>query len=75
MNGKAKSQTHVEFEVLKTITEEIDLSGLRQSMATDKVAEKRFDKGAANVALLIQNMMVRRAHKLPKDHVDYEVKE
>ena len=75
MSGKAKSQTHVEFEILKTITEEIDLSRLRQSMATDKVAVKRFDKGAANVALLIQNMMVRRAHKLPKDHVDYEGEE
>ena len=30
MNGKAKSQSHVEFEVLKMITEEIDLSRLRQ---------------------------------------------
>jgi len=75
MSGKAKSQTHVEFEVLKTIVEKIDLSRLKQSMATDKVAEKRFDKGATRVAQLIQNLMNRRTHKLPKDHVDYEVKE
>jgi len=75
MNGKrAASVTHVEYEILKHVTEKINLRELRSVMATDKVTEDRFDKGAANVVGLIQNMMSRRVHKLPKTHVRYEAK-
>ena len=60
MNGKrAASVTHVEYEILKHVTEKINLRELRSVMATDKVTEDRFDKGAANVVGLIQNMMSR----------------
>ena len=75
MSGKrAASVTHVEYEILKHVTKSINLRELRGIMATDKVTEERFDKGAANVVGLIQNMMSRRTHKLPKTHVRYEVK-
>ena len=44
-------------------------------MVNDEHSEIRFDKGAASVARLIQNLADRRTHRLPKEHVDYEVKE
>ena len=44
-------------------------------MCPDKVSRARFDKALKSVGGLIQNMMDRRAHKLPKDHVDYKAKE
>ena len=40
----------------------------------DKVAEKRFRKGAENICRYLENMMERRRHKLPKDHDDYKEK-
>jgi hypothetical protein len=43
-------------------------------MCPDKVSSERFDKAVKSVSVLIQNMMDRRAHKLPKDHVDYKEK-
>lgn len=74
MRGRATSVAHAEYEILRVVTDEIDLRTLRKAMAIDKVSKKRFDKGAANAAQLIQNMMDRRMHKLPKDHVDYREK-
>lgn len=75
MNGKrAASVTHVEYEILKHVIENVDLRELRSVMATDKVTKDRFDKGATNIIGLIQNMMSRRTHKLPKTHVRYEAK-
>ena len=44
-------------------------------MCPDKVSRERFDKALKSVGGLIQNMMDRRAHKLPKNHVDYKAKE
>ena len=43
-------------------------------MCPDKVSRERFDKALRTVGGLIQNMMDRRAHKLPKNHVDYRTK-
>ena len=44
-------------------------------VASESTLIKRwFDKAAANVVGLVVNMMDRRRHKLPKDHVDYKVK-
>jgi len=81
MRGRAASIDHAEYEILRVLIDDIDLRRLRQSMCPDdkdtkkkETAENRFDKAAANVAVLIQNMMDRRAHKLPKNHVDYKEK-
>ncbi len=74
MSGRAVSVSHAEYEIIKVLIEDIDIESLRDIMATDKVSKERFNKAAANVAGLVQNMAQRRVHKLPKDHVDYEVK-
>ena len=74
--GRAVSITHVEYEILQHIGYEIDISGLISQMVPtgDKVAEKRFRKGAENICRYLENMMERRRHKLPKDHEDYKEK-
>jgi len=41
----------------------------------DKVAKKRFDKGATNISTYLRNMVNRRLHKLPKDHPAYRGKD
>jgi len=74
MRGRAASVSHAEYEILRVITDEIDLRELRDSMCPDKVSRERFDKALRTVGGLIQNMMDRRAHKLPKNHVDYRTK-
>tara|TARA_R100000988_G_scaffold46988_1_gene23110 strand:- start:637 stop:885 length:249 start_codon:yes stop_codon:yes gene_type:complete len=71
---KAASVTHVEYAVLETLKNEVDLTDIHNVLAVDKVSKERFDKGATNILNLIQNMMDRRTHKLPKDHVDYKEK-
>ena len=73
---RAVSVTHVEFEVLRHVVTTIDLADLRARMVPegDTVAEKRFDKGVANVAELVANMAMRRQHKLPQDHSAYIAK-
>ena len=74
-NGKkAASVTHAEYMILMCLRDEVDLRDVQVKMATDKVSTTRFDKGATNVLGLIQNMMDRRMHKLPKDHVDFKEK-
>ena len=75
MRGRAASVSHAEYEILRVVTDEIDLRKLRDSMWPDKVSRERFDKALKSVGGLIQNMMDRRAHKLPKNHVDYKAKE
>lgn len=74
--GRAVSITHVEYEILQHIGYEIDLSGLMSQMIPrgDKVAEKRFRKGAENITRYLLNMVERRKHRLPENHVDYEPK-
>jgi len=75
MRGRAASVSHAEYEILRVVTDEIDLRKLRDSMCPDKVSRARFDKALKSVGGLIQNMMDRRAHKLPKDHVDFKKQE
>jgi len=43
-------------------------------MCDDKVSKDRFNKAGANVLELIENMMGRRRHKLPKSHAEYKEK-
>ena len=74
---RAKTVPHVEYEIFNLILDEIDISMLKEQMCPtgDDVALTRFEKGAASTAQLIQNLIERRKHRLPHDHLDYEVKE
>tara|TARA_R100001163_G_C5061642_1_gene198574 strand:- start:1570 stop:1830 length:261 start_codon:yes stop_codon:yes gene_type:complete len=74
-NMRAKTVTHVEYEILKHIIKEIEIQDIHDKMVTDEHSATRFDKGATNVANLIKNLADRRKHKIPKDHIDYEAKE
>ena len=69
--------THVEYEILDWIGRKAWLDGLMVEMIPegDKVAEKRFKKGAENICQYLQNMMNRRQHKLPKEHDHYKERE
>ena len=71
---RAASVTHAEYEILNHIVTEIDLSRLKSRMCDDDVSKDRFTKAGANVLGLIENMMGRRRHKLPKSHVEYKEK-
>ena len=73
---RARSVAHVEYEILQWVGDRAWLDGLMAEMVPkgDKVAEKRFRKGAENICKYLENMMERRQHKLPKDHDDYKEK-
>jgi len=73
--NRAQTIPHVEHEVLKEVLNNIPLDDLHDAMVADEASEKRFKKGAGNVAKLIRNLMVRRQHRLPFDHEDYKEKE
>ena len=66
---------HGEYEILNLIQTTVDLSNLRETMTDDAVSRERFDKAAASVAGLIDNMMKRRTHRFPRQHPDYKEKE
>tara|TARA_A100001201_G_scaffold134429_1_gene122081 strand:+ start:102 stop:374 length:273 start_codon:yes stop_codon:yes gene_type:complete len=78
---RARSVAHVEYEILDWIGRRAWLDDLKLSMTpwkngqADKIAEKRFRKGAENICRYLENMMERRRHKLPKDHEDYKERE
>ena len=74
---RARSVAHVEYEVLQWIGDKAWLDQLMVEMIPegDKVAEKRFQTGATNISGYLRNMMVRRQHKLPKDHPKYMERE
>ena len=73
---RAKTIPHVEYEIFRHLLSEIDISIVKENLVPrgDKIAEERFDKGAASAARLIHNLIERRKHKLPQEHLDYEVK-
>jgi len=73
--NKAQTIPHVEYEVFKEVLNNIPLDDLYDAMVADETSEKRFKSGAANVAKLIRNLMVRRQHRLPYNHEDYKQKE
>lgn len=75
MNDKrATSVSHVEYEILNELIENVDLMPLRKNMVDDDVTGKRFDSGAKNVLLLLENMKDRRTHRLKPTHPDYRRK-
>jgi hypothetical protein len=71
---RAKTVTHVEYEIIRHIMDVIDISDVKASLVppNDPVAAKRFDDGAKNVSNLISNLSKRRLHKIPKDHPHYK---
>lgn len=75
MSERATSVSHVEYEILNELIERVDLESLRDLMVDDKVTGKRWDSGAQNVLLLLENMMERRRHRLKPNHPDYRRKE
>ena len=77
MTSRARSVAHVEYEILEWVGRRAWLDGLMAEMVPkgDKVAEKRFRKGATNISTYLRNMMDRRQHKLPKDHPKYMERE
>ena len=77
MTRRARSVAHVEYELLNFIGERLYVDDLMQQMIPegDKVAKKRFDKGATNISTYLKNMVNRRLHKLPKDHPEYRRKD
>jgi len=77
MTRRARSVAHVEYEILEWVGRKAWLDGLMVEMVPegDKVAEKRFRKGATNISTYLRNMMDRRQHKLPKNHQEYMERE
>jgi len=71
---RAASVSHVEYEVITWLRDNIDLASLKQAMSVDKVTEKRWTTGVANVCELLDNMCSRRTHKLPNTHTEYKEK-
>ena len=71
---RAASVSHVEYEVITWLRDNIDLASLKQAMSVDKVTDKRWTTGVANVCELLDNMCSRRTHKLPKTHTEYQEK-
>jgi len=78
---RAKTTVHVEYEILKNILQSKEIGMVIERIKADmvptgdEVAEKRFDNGINSAAQLIRNMIDRRKHRIPKNHIDYEVKE
>ena len=77
MASRARSTTHVEYELVNYIGRHIYLDDLMAQMIPDgdDVAAKRFKKGAENICQYLENMAQRRLHKLPKTHPDYKEKD
>tara|TARA_Y100001937_G_scaffold72805_1_gene99034 strand:+ start:10195 stop:10425 length:231 start_codon:yes stop_codon:yes gene_type:complete len=71
---RAASVSHVEYEVITWLRDNIDLASLKQAMSVDEITEKRWTTGVANVCELLDNMCNRRTHKLPKTHTEYKEK-
>lgn len=72
---RAETVIHAEYEILKEVLSNIPLDDIHDAMVTDEVSEKRFKTGARNVAVLINNLLTRRIHRLPKTHEEYKPKE
>lgn len=74
---RAKTIPHVEYEILKYILAEVDISDVELEMVPngDEVALTRFNNGARSCLKLLNNLMERRLHRLPEEHDDYRVKE
>lgn len=71
---RAKTVTHVEYEILVHILDDIEIQDVYELMVTDGHSQKRWDKGMKNVFNLLNNLAHRRLHKIPQEHPDYKEK-
>lgn len=77
---RAKSTIHVEYEVCRAILESPEIAVVigqvksRLVPLNDELAEKRFNAGTKSLSQLLQNIVDRRLHRIPKDHPDYTPK-
>tara|TARA_R110000744_G_scaffold363209_1_gene471444 strand:+ start:249 stop:491 length:243 start_codon:yes stop_codon:yes gene_type:complete len=77
---RAKTTTHVEYEMCKAILNSKELGLVIEEVKVnmvpegDDVAEKRFNSGTQSLSQLLQNIVDRRLHRLPKNHQDYIAK-
>ena len=84
---RAVSVSHVEYEILRTLLENVDVSDVKDDMVMDEVEAttrvkkkrresqmKRFQTGGENIMQLVENLAERRRHKLSESHVDYQEK-
>ena len=77
---RAKTAIHVEYEVCKAILEAKEIGLVIERVKAqmcpigDEVAEKRFDSGVGSLSQLMQNIVDRRLHRIPKEHPDYKGK-
>tara|TARA_R100001591_G_scaffold73926_1_gene81992 strand:- start:235 stop:504 length:270 start_codon:yes stop_codon:yes gene_type:complete len=83
---KAASIPHAEYEILRVLKSEVDLSELKERMTKIQVKNerdkkrqvtlnRRFDKAAENLWVVFNNMMEIRRKKLPESHPRYEASE
>jgi len=72
--NKAASVVHAEYEILKHIIGNVDLTDVVERMAIDEHSVRRVEQGGGNVLVLLENMMERRRHRLKPTHVDYKDK-
>jgi len=78
---RAKTQVHVEYEVFKALLDSEALGELIEDLkqelvpAGDIIAEKRFNEGVKSASGYIHNLLERRSHRLPENHIDYKLKE
>tara|TARA_R110002167_G_scaffold65864_17_gene186486 strand:+ start:6251 stop:6493 length:243 start_codon:yes stop_codon:yes gene_type:complete len=77
---RAKTTTHVEYEICKAILNSKELGLVIEEVKIemvpegDEVAEKRFNSGTQSLSQLLQNIVDRRLHRIPKNHQDYIIK-
>ena len=77
---RAKTTTHVEYEICKAILNSKELGLVIEEVKIemvpegDEVAEKRFNSGTQSLSQLLQNIVDRRLHRIPKNHQDYNIK-
>ena len=73
--NRARNIVEVEYELLKHLLSSVNITPLEAAMATDEHSKKRFAAGVKNITGLLDNMVQRRTHRLPKEHADYKPKE
>ena len=78
---RASTQVHVEYELFKAILDSEAIAEVIEDVRDlvvpqgDGIAQRRFNEGIKSGAKFIENLMVRRLHRLPENHDDYVFKE
>tara|TARA_R110000824_G_scaffold314142_4_gene501005 strand:+ start:1066 stop:1305 length:240 start_codon:yes stop_codon:yes gene_type:complete len=78
---RASTQVHVEYELFKAILDSEAIAEVIEDVRDlvvpqgDGIAQRRFNEGIKSGAKFIENLMVRRLHRLPENHDDYTIRE